>query len=549
MTTIFASSSIEFEEKMLNPEVIEPEQPVHFGVFQFEAVENLDLKQVPRDFIFTGDNSASMEDLCKDGRSKFKHSQHTLKNMVRYIHKNIPLASVTIYSFNDKTVCIVERTALTDENIQDVLAKIDTVYADGSTNIENALTEIKKCVNLIQETFSPENEIYHVFMTDGDVTSGSSDVSVLKKLIVSSISNYFIGFGKDHNSQLLNAICENEQNNSYRFIDTIENSGIIYGEIMNEFLYKILTNVKVTVTNGLIYDYKNNIWTSSLTIDNIISENKKTYHIISSSPESCIIELIGKNLQNEDITPILFSEVNMVEQLQNYIFRQRTMQLMYKCKIVSKGKSTYSYGRLHLETEYKVLKTELRSFLDEMKKYMEENNLKKDKILKNLCDDIYICYHVLFRSDAQMYINSRHASQGSQRSYSARYEDERQTDNYYDAPFSTSRQCSSYVVDCAASLVTESNDSEISTIILDHQLSNFADAPYTTPRATSMMRELSQGVETSDIFYDDVPLESNDPEISNNIILDDQLCNFADEPYTTQTPRATHIMRDICREV
>ena len=63
--------------------------------------------------------------------------------------------------------------------------------------------------------------------------------------------------------------------NNYYFIDVLENSGLVYGEIIHNILYASLKHVELIIVNGLIYNWKTNAWTNTLNIGNVIFETEK----------------------------------------------------------------------------------------------------------------------------------------------------------------------------------------------------------------------------------------------------------------------------------
>ena len=71
------------------------------------------------------------------------------------------------------------------------------------------------------------------------------------------------------------------------------------------------------------------------------------------------------------------------------------------------------------QEDRKKLRNKLHDFFEELKKYMSDNHLEDDILLKNLCDDIYICYRTFGTSYGFMYCNARECSQGQQRAYTA----------------------------------------------------------------------------------------------------------------------------------
>jgi hypothetical protein len=57
--------------------------------------------------------------------------------------------------------------------------------------------------------------------------------------------------------------------------------------------------------------------------------------------------------------------------------------------------------------------------MDEIKPFMEKNNLLEDIFLRNLCDDLYISEKSVGTKYATMFISARQLSQGNQRGYSS----------------------------------------------------------------------------------------------------------------------------------
>jgi hypothetical protein len=147
--------------------------------------------------------------------------------------------------------------------------------------------------------------------------------------------------------------------------------------------------------------------------------------------------------------------------------------------------------------------------MEEMKNYMKNNDLTKDNFMKNLCDDIFICYRTFNTKFASMFINARQTSQGSQRYYSVRETPQVQntTGNFDDfvvdilktstqrfpSPLKLTRQNNKKTLglrmdDVTDTLVCLDRDDLDFT---EHQLSNFNDDPYLTPSSTQIMREIS----------------------------------------------------------
>ena len=517
-----------------------------FGILSL-SVASCSVTVQEQEFIFVIDRSGSMSDRCSDGRTKMQHISHTLKNMILYFHENPTInLHISVFAFDDKFVSVVERTRIYVSNLQEILTKIDKIRPSGSTDIELALEKTGDYIEEIKKDY-PHHIISHIFMTDGEATNGSTDHNILKGLINPHIENAFIGFGINHDSTLLNHLSFYTKS-SYYFIDALEKAGLVYGEILHGILYKYLTDVELCVKNGLIYDYKDNQWVNKLFVCDIAGEANKTYHLISDTPDTCKIILNCKN-SGEEYSFQASQLMNPESNHKNYIYRQKTLELLYEVRQLQKNRDEvkkirefnfnvfaknvdntdyieYTKKMKNLNNEKTELKQRLRAFFEEIKKYMLDNNLNEDKFLKNLCDDIYITYRTLGTKYGDMYTSARQTSQGAQRCYTVsntpedQYQeqdqdqdeyqepedqDQDQEDPYYRfSPISSNssnnsiigltllrpqRSCSSRQTNTPNLFSDFINDDDI-----HHSLSSFDEAPYLTPTAARVMRDVSYGI-------------------------------------------------------
>lgn len=510
--------SLQFQSENTNIELI-PILNAKFGILKLTAVSAPMSKEV-NEFIFMVDRSGSMSDMCSDGRDKMQHILHTLQNMIIYFKDNSANVYINIFTFDD-TICeVVERTVINETNLNSIIAKIKTITPRASTNIEKALIIIKHTINKIRLN-NPTHNISNIFMTDGVATDGNCDISYLYELVDRNITNAFIGFGLEHDATLLNSI-SNGDKSDYYFIDKLENSGLVYGEILHGILYKVLTNVSIECSNCFIYDYKNNIWCKSLKLSDITSESNKVYHVISCTPNDCNVFL--KTESNQDGYLVqngysIFKEESNCD-LSKYVFRQRTLQLLYKInKFINRNNSQKNYDVLLdfedipidnnsvIKHEKDALRNEIKCFMGEMKKYMNDNNLNNDGIMKNLCDDIYISYRTFGTKFGAMYTVARQNSQGTQRVYTVSYtpnEIYNNLDTSRCIPPQLTRQTNRDNISNLSSplgdlIHGDDNDSDDDDG-MNHVLSNFQESPYLTPSITQVMRDVSIGTEWLPIY-------------------------------------------------
>ena len=521
---LFVENSLQFQSENINIEQIPiPILDAKFGILKLTAI-SAPMSQDINEIIFMVDRSGSMSDISSDGREKMQHILHTLKNMIIYFKDNkSAMVYLNVFAFDNIIEEIVSRTDINEENIDEIISKINKIEPRNSTDIEKALISIKCTIDKIQLQ-NPTHNISNIFMTDGEPTVGRHDVIYLSGLVDRNITNAFIGFGVEHDAMLLKSV-SNGDNSSYYFIDKLENAGLVYGEILHGVLYKVLTNVSIEASNCLVYDYKNNVWCNSLKVVDIISESNKVYHVISTNPDDCTILLKAQAKENDSITQYGFSisNENLSSDLSKYVFRQRTLQLLYKInKFIEKKNcskrdlsvfrgfenSTINRDSASIMEEQNILKTELKKIMDEMKKYMTDNNLNDDGFMKNLCDDIYISYRTFDTKFGEMYNAARQSSQGAQRCYTVSHTPEESNEPSGGRTLRQHRLTRQTNAPVTLSLYNGNIPSFPSNHFdefnefnddMNHTMSNFEDTPYLTPNATQLMREISK---TRDLFCD-----------------------------------------------
>jgi len=429
----------------------------YFGVFHLK-VDDIEPVVVlsEQHFVFVIDKSGSMSYKCSDGITKMTHVMYTLNKIIQYfLEYSARSVSIylTVFAFDNNFEEVIKMVKIDDSTKDDIIKKINAIKPQGLTNIELALKQTKQFINECL-TKCPERNITHIFMTDGDVTVGSADIKVLKSECVSSISNVFIGFGLDHNAHMLSAL-----GSSYYFIDNMERSGLVYGEVLSSVLCCIAKHASVKISNGYIYDWKNNAWKTELFIVDIVSD--KTYHLITSdhSTVECILSIKINDTKETVQGVVKHGQINYTsEYFTKYKYRQQTQELLYEVNVnvrimpspIKQRRQSYLYSNLNLKEELEEeknvsLKERMHSLMETMKTYMNELTNENDKkFMKLLCDDIYVCIQTHGTPHAKMYSCTRHLSQGSQRVYSSgepepmsETSDFYQISDYSETPYST----------------------------------------------------------------------------------------------------------------
>ena len=448
-----------------------------FGIITIKTPK-VQISKTPLAIYMNIDRSGSMDDTCQDGQTKMSYLKHTIKNM---IHLFSTYTDVNVYIcigiFGSSVDVITNGFELiTIETLEYFYKIINSITSQGNTNIELSLQNAMKCI-LKFKNDSPNVQPIHIQFTDGEASSGETDINELMKNINNSYKNIFIGFGETHDGYLLSRFAEhgNLGNNEYRFIDKIENTGMICSEIIYNILYSFTTKSStINMKNdedgkGMkIYNWKTNEWVSNISIPPLTGDCEKIYHIKGEnmiditeeyleqkalicdnignicSAEFIIHDIYGnKYIEYIDCIPDLGNDTCFTD-LTKYIFRQKTLEMLYEARQLESynyeinkkennidnwmNKKKTSHVNLDLRSRFVLLFNNLKMYFDTL---VSEND---KTFIKILMDDINIANKTLGTSYGYMYSCSRHISQGSQWIYKVGETKEDQEEEEEDNP-------------------------------------------------------------------------------------------------------------------
>jgi hypothetical protein len=345
----------------------------------------------------------------------------TFNKMVTYLSEQDAEIYIQINAFNETVEKLVEPARLSANNLSSILDKIKDINADGSTDIGAALTSGAEDMKNYMAN-NHEHQFAHIFMSDGEPTVGERSHSALKEMVSDSYRNVFVGFGEQHNSSLFNKFCE-LKNSEYQFVDNLENTGMVYAEIIHQFLFPAIRNATISIENGTLYDWQTNKWVSELKESVIVGEAEKIYHFkttdnfdvevtISGTQDGETIEeglsVVSPMPELIDISGNIVSPTDLTK----YMFRQRTQELLFISKNISKSGN-------HHRSETTSFKQALKTNFKKMRSYMRGKMLNDDPLLNMLCDDLSVVYRTCGTRMGEMYSTSRQVSQGKQGAYTA----------------------------------------------------------------------------------------------------------------------------------
>lgn len=409
-------------------------------------------------FAFTIDRSGSMSQPGADGRTKMEHIIHTLENMLRIFHKKSgSKISFRVQSFDGDIYVDVETVEDLGQKsqleLEAIIVKIHQISPGGTTNIEKALVASNNhLITYIEQ--HPLTKVAHIFLTDGEISEGSTDKDFLKSLVSKSYPNIFMGYGLDHDALLLRSLASTGLHNEYRFVDNLEKAGLVYGEVIHQLLYPALNDVTLLAEGCELYNYATNTWTTKLDIGNLVSEQHKIFHIRTICQDRSQIAIYGRTIHQTKYKEVLSNEIefqthalpinlDLVSKcdLTNYLFRQRTQEYLFATNALLERQYALSRNPVDLYTKYSMLyqqlpdqtkkyeendkikeekdllKQYMKDFFKTMLDYISSNNLKEDAFFNTLCDDVYIALKSFDTQHGMMYAAARQTSQGRQQTY------------------------------------------------------------------------------------------------------------------------------------
>lgn len=392
----FSSTSVDFEK------IIE-------GIPTFGKIK-LNINKFPitkkhLDLTFNIDNSGSMSDRCADGRTKMEHMNFTVENILRYLQEHSVSATICVNTFDDSIKNIIKSQELNSENIEDIASQIRKIRPVGGTDIG----EVLKMEASFNKPEDYSSERVFLMFTDGQAVNGITSKRMLKEIadkISETTTIVTIGCGTDHDYELLSSIAS-RRNSNYKFIGKLEESAMACGEVLDKILNKILKNIEFTVQNGEIYDWKTNNWTNKIQTENIVGECDKTYNIRSLTPAEFSITITGTIVETDEPFEYSISDKNFDQDLKKDEWRQQTLELLYEV-------NEYNKTCRRDPELVRDLKSKLKELMVNMKKYMDDNNLRDDIFMKMLTDDIFTAHTTFGTAHGHMYVASRQTSQATQ---------------------------------------------------------------------------------------------------------------------------------------
>jgi uncharacterized protein with von Willebrand factor type A (vWA) domain len=448
METLLEHSTVCFLEKPYHEvDIVSLEETQHFGSCVVHVKERC-LHNRPILFHFMIDISGSMSDITENNRTKMQLLIHTLKNMILYFANHCENVYIQVKGFDNVVDTYITKTLVCKSNVKSLLGQLELIIPRNMTNIETALACLKNDV-------SSENDLEQVaiFLTDGEITAGENDNEKLCSLIPEKVNFHAIALGHEHNPFLMYELGHATKWCNNWFINELEQTGNIYGEILYNELHKIAETVCLEVENGMLYDYNNNKFVSCLEIGSLSSETEKHYHLLSQNPDQCKVHIKGFSLLSNDTFEYSFNDVppllsaSEVEEKVRFMFQESHFLNIQYCRMISqhylaKARKMYFYNenltkQMNQQNHSQVslfknmvkssnvlsnddeFREKVKSFMQYMNALKEEYQLETSESIQCLCDDLSLLLQTLGNNGQIKYCAMREDIQGQERTCNA----------------------------------------------------------------------------------------------------------------------------------
>ena len=410
-------------------------------------------------WVLTVDESGSMDEMCKGGKTKAQLVAHTLKNMLKYfrrLHQEHALEQKLTLIFFDHEQRVYNFGLDGEQSFVDAENQMGSLEGKGLTDLEAALKVANSEICMNKDT---DTRTIHIFMTDGLPTSGncrSADLEELARRYRGSadcgVYTAYLGYGADHDSKLMDGMASVEVDSSscgmYQFVESHENAGMVYGEAAFNGLYESCTGIKIRLEGAEVYDFVTAKWTNELqSRTNLPCGSEKTWTIRSTGGQ-VRYNVSGRSwggesfVETEEAGYIDDEEDSITDhEIRRYDLRQKTMAMVHRCmeyrervdKEIQKVFTTTGWHQpppLPLRAGEKRKKREserdremqlLRGDIDELIQVIGNLKAMREEdeggFLGNLVDDLQVAKVGLGSSNGWQYMQMRHTSQGEQRLY------------------------------------------------------------------------------------------------------------------------------------
>jgi len=378
-------------------------------------------------------------------QTKMEFVHATIKNMIDYIasqqdenpHAEFYLA---IVSFHSHASCVLLPCRVTKENKDELIEIVMKIQPTGGTNFEKCFKEIARLMSVEGDYIQPDATIsenfitrMHIFLTDGSNNEGEKHVSRLASLLTPTLTvpqkpatQIMIGYGPDHDSTMLQNLCAYFPKSKQWFIDDVEKTGCIFGEILWSAMNAVYTEVTLS-SNVEFYDFTTMSWKNEIQIEDLVYDSSRTFYVrVPWSVETVVCDMAcfstaspgnmtHKTEQLLTYLPESEAATAIDQTVEQELWRLDTIVTVNQALTFLRNMSRLPYNTMN-EEKNRIIEL-VTAFQAKFLAYVTEKNLGEDPFMIQLADDLFVCISGLMAASiGEIYVAARQASQIQQRS-------------------------------------------------------------------------------------------------------------------------------------
>ena len=389
----------------------------------------------------------------QNSQTKMEFVHMTMTNMIEYIvsqEEENPHAEfyLSIVSFDSHANCVLQPCRVSKENKNQIIETITRIAPRGGTNFEKCFKEIANIMSS-ENSFIEDREgvsiaenyttRMHVFLTDGSNNEGEKNAQRLAAILNQSAAvattneaprkdtmQIMVGYGCDHDSTMLQNLCAQFTKSRQWFIDDVEKTGCIFGEILWCAMNAAYSEVSLC-SNVEVYNFNKMSWEKDIEIDDIVYDSSRTLYIrVPPNVSTVTCELHYFSIKNPSNTSMVQTleiaqadlEVSTTpvidEDVEKELWRLDTIITVDKALQFMQNLRRLTYNESCIQKERMI--QEVTEFQEKFLKYANDKNLTEDPFIIQLADDLYVCINGLMASTVgERYVAARQASQIQQR--------------------------------------------------------------------------------------------------------------------------------------
>jgi hypothetical protein len=400
------------------------------------------------EYAITGNHNAS----STGPKTKMDFVHATLTNMVDYIvEQSAEFPRVEFYlalvKFHSRANCVLFPTRVTPENRDALIQTIKEILPTGGTNFMKCFTEMSQLISnesihIPRDDSIPDEFVHriHLFLTDGSNNEGDKGVQALTTALKVKYQDanstqetkkqpmqVMVGYGTDHDSSALENLCAQFPNSKQWFIDDIEKTGCIFGEILWSAVNAAYTGVSL-VSNAEFYDFSTMKWTNEMSLGDFAYESNRTFYVrVPWDCESVECKLAYTSMENLDDKSCDFTEqiqyvtdesqpttIDLDPEVEKELWRLDTIMTVDESLKFFRNIRYMTYD-MQVDEKGRLIQF-VTAFQEKFLAYATENQLTEDPFIIQLADDLFVCINGLMAMNiGERYIAARQASQIQQR--------------------------------------------------------------------------------------------------------------------------------------